>query len=114
MVRSGQNDSLLADRGDPCRGHCNCGKCWVAPTQLEIWQANKELGFIDGAPSFSTADAPFFLRYARLNKAGSGIPSSSIRLYPNRTDLAEEAEPDTSIFDWPLISIAIVRFLDKQ
>ena len=82
---------------------------WVRANQLEIWQANKELGFIDGAPSFSTADAPFFLRYARLNKAGSGILDlDRIRLYPNRTDLAEEeAEPDTSIFDWPLISIAL-------
>ena len=81
---------------------------WVRTNQLEIWHANQELGYIDGAPSFSTADAPFFLRYARLHKDGSDILDlDRIRLYPNRAGLAEEAEPDTSIFDWPLISAAL-------
>ena len=84
---------------------------WVRANQLEIWHANQELGYIDGAPSFSTADAPFFLRYARLHKDGSDILDlDRIRLYPNRAGLAEEAEPDTSIFDWPLISAALSAF----
>ena len=81
---------------------------WVRANQLEIWHKNQELSYINGAPSFSTTDAPFFLRYAHLHKERSDIVDfDRIRLYPNRANLAKAAEPDTSIFQWPLISIAL-------
>ena len=66
---------------------------WVRANQLEIWHANKELGLIDSAASFSTADAPYYLRYARLNKDGADLLNlDRIRLYLNWVDLAKETD----------------------
>ena len=84
---------------------------WVRANQLEAWHASQDLSFIDSAPSFSTADAPFYLRYARLIKDGSDtFERDRIRSHPNWAEPTKETERDTSIFDWPLISFAISVF----
>ncbi len=81
---------------------------WVRAHQLEFWHTNQEFSFIDGAPSFSTADAPFFLRYAHFfNTSSSTAEVGRIRVYPNQTKLTDEAEVSNSIFDWPLISVTL-------
>ena len=40
------------------------GNLWVRTHQLEIWRMSPHVTFFEGAPSFSTADAPYFLRLA--------------------------------------------------
>ena len=40
------------------------GNLWVRTHQLEIWQMSPHVTFFEGAPSFSTADAPYFLLVA--------------------------------------------------
>ena len=83
----------------------------VRAHQLKIWNANQELTYIEGAPSFSTADAPFFLHYARLHSNGSSIAElDGIRLYPNQAKQTDDVGLNDSIFDWPLISIALSTF----
>ena len=78
---------------------------WVRANQLALWQADRETNFIDGAPSFSTADAPFFLRYATLMDSGLSIAEmDKNRIFPNKIGEANNEEQATSIFDFPMIS----------
>ena len=80
----------------------------VRSGQLQAWQTDKEAHFIDGAPSFSTADAPFFLRYSRMNNSLSDNASmGSVRLFPNRVDQAKDKDKRSSVFDKPLISLIL-------
>ena len=80
----------------------------VRAKQLESWQLNKESSFIDGAPSFSTADAPYFLLNARLIENGlSTRERDNIRAFPNWSEPDEEVEQETSFLDWPLISVTL-------
>ncbi len=78
---------------------------WVRANQLALWQADRETNFIDGAPSFSTADAPFFLRYAMLMDSGLSMAEmDKNRVFPNKIGEADNEEHATSIFEFPMIS----------
>ena len=83
----------------------------VRHTQLQIWKSASASTEIFDSPTFSTADAPYFLSHAHLVKRSAPLASfSSIRVYPNRLQAASEATKNTSTRDHPLLSILIAYF----
>ena len=83
----------------------------VRYAQLQIWESASASTEIFNSPTFSTADAPYFLSHAYLIQRGAPAASfSSIRIYPNRLQDASEATKNTSTRDHPLLSILIAYF----
>ena len=66
----------------------------VRHSQLSVWNNNPAMNHINAAPTFSTADAPYFLYQARSIDGPDGTDAfQKIRLFPNLVDSpAKEAE----------------------
>ncbi|MEK9911617.1 MAG: hypothetical protein VW707_07355, partial [Candidatus Puniceispirillum sp.] len=84
---------------------------YVRHAQLEIWQSNSATTLNSNTPTFSTADAPYFLQHASAYH--SKKPASSFqkhRSYPNYLQDDEKAEDNGGFRDHPLLSVLLGEF----
>lgn len=78
-----------------------CANVTVRTTQLDKWEESSETAFFDGAPMFSTADAPYFLNLAAdiINeKDGNDVPETSF------------LQKASNYFEQPLLSVLLALF----
>jgi len=76
----------------------------VRKAQEEDWRSIPDTTFIAGAPSFSTADAPYFLRMAtHLDDAGF----HKIRLFPNLRNTGSVQQETIGVTDRPLLPVLL-------
>ena len=81
---------------------------YVRYTQFQIWQSASPATQIFDTPTFSTADAPFFLTHAATIQRGDPVASFySLRFYPNHLKAAFENTDKKSWRNRPLLSILI-------
>ena len=87
---------------------------WVRQGQLDTWESSPHISMIDGAPAFSTTDAPFFLLHAAsIQREEASSTVDSIRLFPNlTTDIASEQQGD-SLLKRPFLSLLISILADS-
>ena len=88
---------------------------YVRHAQLEIWQSDRATTLNSSTPTFSTADAPYFLQHAFLyhNKK----PASSLqrhRSYPNNLKNDSEAKDDVGFRNHPLLSVLLGEFAEHD
>jgi dolichyl-diphosphooligosaccharide--protein glycosyltransferase len=84
---------------------------YVRHAQLEIWQSNSATTLNSDTPTFSTADAPYFLQHASAYH--SKKPASSFqrhRSYPNYLQDDAKAEDGGGFRDHPLLSVLVGEF----
>ncbi len=83
----------------------------IRQSQYQVWQANKQITFLDETPLFSTTDASYFVGLARQYKqTGDELDFQKKRLYPHNEIQLAEAPPKDSAFDFPLLSVLIASF----
>ena len=64
---------------------------YIRHTQLQIWQSTNSSSQIFDSPTFSTADAPYFLSHAVTIRRSESVASfNSGRIYPNNLQAASE------------------------
>lgn len=84
---------------------------YVRHAQLETWQSNSATTLNTKTPTFSTADAPYFLQHASAYY--SKKPASSLqrhRSYPNYLQDDAKAEDNGGFRDHPLLSVLLGEF----
>ena len=87
----------------------------IRQNQYDVWQSKKDITFLGDTPLFSTTDASYFLNLARqYNETGDVWDFEKTRLYPYRTQLADEAPTLDSVFDFPLFSVLIASFSENN
>ena len=87
---------------------------YVRHMQFQIWQSATSYTQIFDSPTFSTADAPYFLAHAVTIQRGDPAASfNSIRVYPNNLEEASEATNNNSVRDHPLLSTLIAIFAES-
>ena len=80
----------------------------VRHMQLSAWQDKPQIFLIDGAPTFSTTDAPFFLLHAESAHQNTPFSSvDSIRLFPNVPNETATTQTDNSATARPLLALLI-------
>lgn len=88
---------------------------YVRYSQFEIWQSTNSSNHIFDAPTFSTADAPYFLSHAvNIHSGDPGVSLNSKRVYPNNLQAAAERTSNISFHDYPLLSILIAGFANSN
>ena len=87
---------------------------WVRQGQLAAWESSPHISLIDGAPAFSTTDAPFFLLHAAsIHREEASSTVDSIRLFPNlKTDITSEQQ-ENSLLKRPLLSLLLNIMADS-
>ena len=86
---------------------------YVRHNQSKVWDSNPDVTYIDGAPAFSTADAPLYLGHARAAVRGEDVMAvKRLRAYPQHAQAPSESEY-SSIFDRPLLSV-LIAFWSKD
>ena len=85
------------------------GNVKVRHSQQQIWQSGPATQ-IFGTPSFSTADAPYFLNHSANTLRGEQATAfNSIRAFPNNIDILPN-DQSTVPHNVPLLSFLIARF----
>ena len=80
----------------------------IRDNQYQVWQDNPDLYFLDQTPLFSTTDASYFLGMARqYQQSGDANDFDAKRLYPHYQQSLSDAEPQTGMTDFPLLSVII-------
>ena len=82
----------------------------VRHSQLQIWKSENPATLIFDTPSFSTADAPYFLRQSAIAlRDEQAAAFNSIRVFPNNIDILASDQP-SGLRDAPLLSFLIASF----
>ena len=85
-----------------------CGNFWVRYAQLASWTGAETTTFLEGAPSFSTADAPFYLEHSKsIFKQESFDQFMAGYSYPNHLKENTEAQAPMPLAERPLLSVLI-------
>ena len=85
----------------------------VRIAQLEAWQTIPDHTLIEGAPTFSTADAPYFLKHAASIMRGEDISDFyQLRSYPNLKKAQDEGATDATPRSRPLLSVLLAVIAD--
>jgi len=88
---------------------------YVRHTQFQIWQSASPSPQIFDTPTFSTADAPYFLTHAVTIQRGDPVASfNSNRVYPNNLPAASETTDNSSVRDHPLLSVLIAGLAESD
>ena len=91
------------------------GNVYVRNTQFQIWQSAAPSTFIFGSPSFSTADAPYFLGHAGTYKRDEAVSRfDSKRSYPNNMKANSNTTSGSNVRDHPLLSILIANLAESD
>ena len=78
--------------------------------QQKVWQENQDVFYFHDAPSFTTTDAPYFLGLARyFEQTRDAKDYGEKRNFPNKNRQLEDLPPQTSLRDFPLLSIIISK-----
>ena len=86
---------------------------YVRHNQLQIWQSTESSIMTSGAPTFSTADAPFFLGHAATYKQQKSAASfDSQRSYPNKLEENSNVTANSSMRNRLLLPILIASFAE--
>ena len=84
---------------------------YIRHTQFQIWQSSNSSSQIFESPTFSTADAPYFLSHAATIQRDDTVASlNSKRVYPNNLQATSKNADNSSVRDRPLLSILIAGF----
>ena len=88
---------------------------YIRYTQSQIWQVGNSSGKIFDSPTFSSTDAPYFLTHAVTIQRGDPVVSfNSNRVYPNNLQAASEKTDNSSVRDYPLLSVLIAFFAESD
>ena len=82
----------------------------VRQSQLQIWQSASPETLVFEAPSFSTADAPYFLSQAVSHKNNEADEPHRKRIFPNLQSSNFKRSDRGVLRDFPLLSILIASF----
>ena len=86
----------------------------VRDAQLKFWQS-EDSSTLFGAPTFSTADAPYFLRHAISIQRGQPLASfDASRSYPNKLTTASEPLASVQLRDRPLLSVILASLVKSD
>ena len=84
---------------------------YVRYSQLQVWKSENSAALIFNTPSFSTADAPYFLKQAAtVFRDGTTASYSALRSFPTNSDEKTEPDSKTIIREIPLLSVLIATF----
>ena len=84
---------------------------YVRHSQLQIWKSENPSTLIFETPSFSTADAPYFLRQSAIAlRDEQATAFNSVRIFPNNIDILANDQP-SGLWDVPLLSLLIASFV---
>ncbi len=79
---------------------------FVRHSQLQTWQSTDPSTLIFDAPTFSTADAPYFLaQAAAIHRNESADKLQALRTYPNNLPTAVTEFHHKGVLDHPLLSV---------
>lgn len=88
---------------------------WVRAHQLEIWTTAPDTTFIGDAPTFSTADASYFLRHSMSMHRGETLAEfDAIRSFPNMASPVDNEQPDRSLRSRPLVSVIMASVTESE
>ena len=88
---------------------------YIRHTQLQIWQSTNSSSQIFDSPTFSTADAPYFLSHAVTIRRSESVASfNSGRIYPNNLQAASEKKENSTLRVHPLLSVLIAGFAESD
>ncbi len=88
---------------------------WVRLQQLDAWQSSPATTELDGAPLFSTADAPYFMLQARSIQAGQSVTDQErIRYFPNLLENPADPAADTTLRSRSLLPVIIARIAEDS
>ena len=88
---------------------------YVRHAQLQIWHSEAPSTLILDAPTFSTADAPLFLRRAADMQRGNSVHYfNASRSYPNNLMTGPEPADHSGIRDNPLLSVVLAKLASSN
>lgn len=88
---------------------------YVRHAQLQIWQSTAPSTLIFDAPTFSTADAPYFLRLAvDIQRSGTVHTFNASRTYPNNLQTKHKLADHSGMRDNRLLSVVLAKLTSSD
>ena len=91
------------------------GNAHVRYAQLQLWQSADPSNQILDAPTFSTADAPYFLRHVVDIQRGDTVDFFKVsRSYPNNLEPEQKLADRSDMRERPLLSVVLAKLTLKK